>query len=171
MTRPRVRLELPPERPKRKGNPNWVKGVSQNPNGRTPGARNKVTLEVKRALLAGLNIAGSVVPEIPDNPVSALIKQLYPNAEGIDKYMAWLALVKPEVAGRIIEKVIPIALTGKDDGPIQTHHTYTTPEDLVAVLRQRGLPLPETLIDVTPSRGRMIEHVEAQAEAADDDDE
>lgn len=140
----------------RNGNPNWSKGKSANPAGRTPGSRNKITTEVKRAVLSGLGIAGEIVPELPNSPVSDLIKRLYPHAGGIDKYMAWLALVKPDVAGRIIEKIIPIALTGKDDGPLNLNHSYTTPEDLVRALRQRGLPLPEQLIDVTPT-ARVID--------------
>lgn len=141
----------------RTGNPNWKKGVSANPTGRLPGARNKITTETKRAILSGLNIAGEIVPELPNSPVAQLIKRLYPNANGVDKYMAWLALVRPDVAGRIIEKIIPIALTGKDDGPVNLNHSYNTPEDLVRVLKQRGLPLPEPLIDVTPNTSRLLD--------------
>jgi len=70
-------------------------------------------------------------------------------------YLYALAIEKPEIFGRLLERVMPLSLSGKVDvehGPKQ----YETVEELAEALRARGLPMPNRLIDVTPKGERSV---------------
>lgn len=114
--------------------------------GRAKGTPNKVTVLLKEAILTAAEKSGF------DGQ----------GREGAIGYLTWLSRVEPAVFGRLLEKLLPYQLTGKDGGPINLVHE--TKDALIQRMRERGLPLPATLIDVTPTP--MLEHKERDRDAA-----
>jgi hypothetical protein len=112
----------------------FKKGNDGNGGGRPRGSRNKLTLHIKTAVMLGAALAGSRLEEDGDEVT----------------YFAWLARKHPEVYGRIVERIVPFIVTAKVD---ETHtHKYETVGDVLNAFKQRGLPPPPDMIDITPER-------------------
>lgn len=65
-------------------------------------------------------------------------------------YLYALAIERPEIFGRLLERVLPVRVTGQVHHEV-TNRTYETVEALQEAMKARGLP-PPRLIDVTPAR-------------------
>lgn len=126
------RVELLDEKGKfKKGNPGG---------GRKPGSPNKVTAQLKHAIVEAAAMVGF------DGE----------GMQGLHGYLARLAIKEPQVFGRLLEKLLPLQLTGSFQ---HTDRKYETMEDLALALKERGLPPPSRLIDVTPIK-RVAEPVQ-----------
>lgn len=126
----RVRLNKAPEA-KTKERPGFKKGM-QKAGGREKGTPNKVTVLLKEAILTAAHKSGL-------------------DGRGLDGaigYLQWLSRAEPAVFGRLLEKLLPYQLTGKDGGAINI--TLETREALRQRMQERGLPIPPSLIDITP---------------------
>ncbi len=112
----------------------FEKGQSGNPQGRKPGVSNKTTRLLKEALI------------------------LASTAEGIDGcgkgglvgHLRKLSRKNPGAYMRMLEKLIPLQITGKDGSPMQVEHT--TRDQIVERFKERGLPLPPSLLQM-PAHG------------------
>jgi hypothetical protein len=96
--------------------------------GRQKGTPNKTSAEMKHVLLAAMDMCGN-------------------DGEGTDGAIGYLAMIaweNREIFGKLIERLLPFVLTGKDGGPIQ--HEYTNKADIVQRMKERGLPIPESLM-------------------------
>lgn len=108
--------------------------------GRKLGKPNKITTLLKNAILEAAAMVGY-------------------DGEGMHQlhgYLCRLAINEPQVFGRLLEKTLPMQVQGKVE--LTTSRKYETMEDLAEALRERGLPPPNRLIDVTP---RSRERAEA----------
>lgn len=121
----RVRLKKRPDRDEA----GRIKKGFRGP-GRTPGKPNKVTAQLRTAILEAAAMVGY-------------------DGEGkyeLHGYLARLAENEPQVFGRLLERVLPMQIVGT-----VSHTTkYETVEDVQRALRERGLP--PRLIDITPTR-------------------
>jgi len=131
----------------------FKKGVA---NGRKAGTPNKFTLKLKEAILAAAEASGR-------------------NGKGKDGavgYLVWLSRAEPAVFGRMLEKIMPMQLDVRD----KTDRALT-PQEAVARLQERGLPVPPTLLTLAQSVGKaVVERQEEDYEAelngeADDEDD
>lgn len=98
--------------------------------GREKGMPNKVTVLLKEAILTAAEMEG-------DNQKGR---------DGVVGYLRTLARREPAVYGRLLEKLLPYQLTGKDGSPMQMVHT--TKDQLRERFKERGLPMPPSLIDM-----------------------
>lgn len=105
----------------------FVKGQEKK-GGREKGTQNKTTVLLKEAILLAAQAEGS----------DRLGK------DGLVGYLRTLARREPAVYGRLLEKLLPYQLTGKDGSPMQMVHR--TKEQLVERFKERGLPLPQSLL-------------------------
>lgn len=114
-----------------------------NKKGKPKGTQNKITRELKEALILAAEKVG----------------QDGKGKDGAVGYLAWLAKKKPEVFGMLLGKLLPLQLTGQGGGPLAFE--YKDPAAIAEAFKQRGLPLPTGLfksinrelpkvIDVTP---------------------
>jgi hypothetical protein len=129
----RIKLEEPmveePQQKKRgRGNPNLKKGVSLNPAGKPKGAQNKITREMKEAMLRGMAMAGSNGK----------------GKDGVEGYFFHLAWRKPEIFGRLLERLLPFALVGANGGAVQIE--YSNREEVIQRMKERNLPVPKSLM-------------------------
>lgn len=118
------------ERMRLKRDAYFVKG--QGGPGRRPGVQNKMTTQLKTAIITACEMVGR------DKH----------GKDGVEGYLARLAINHPAVMGRLLEKLLPLQLMGAIEHTAP--RTYETLEDLSDELKARGLPLK--LIDVTPTR-------------------
>jgi hypothetical protein len=102
----------------------------ERPGGREKGQPNKVTRLLKDAILMAGEASG----------VDGKGK------DGLIGYLVWLSRREPAVYGRLLEKLLPYQLTGKDGGPVQLE--YKTKAEVIQRMRDRGLPIPPSLTDV-----------------------
>lgn len=118
--------------------------------------RIRITEKVKkpRGFVKGMEKRGGRAPGTP-NKVSVLLKDALikaAEAEGLDRkgkdgligFLRMLSRREPAVYGRLLEKLLPYQLTGKDGGPMQLQHT--TKQQVVERLKERGLPVPQSLM-------------------------
>jgi hypothetical protein len=96
--------------------------------GRQPGSQNKVSVLLKDALIKAAEAEG-------------LDRK---GKDGLIGYLRMLSRREPAVYGRLLEKLLPYQLTGKDGGPMQL--THTTKEQVVERMKERGLPVPQSLM-------------------------
>ena len=92
--------------------------------GREKGQKNRTTVLLKEAIIMaaaaeGLDTKGK---------------------DGLVGYLRRLSRREPAVFGRLMEKLLPYQLTGKDGSPMQV--THTTKEQFIERFKERGLPLP-----------------------------
>lgn len=102
--------------------------------GRQKGSTNKVTALLKDAILQAAELEGS-------------------NQQGKDGLIGYLRVLsrrEPVVFGRLLEKLLPYQLTGKDVAPMQMVHT--TKEQILERFKERGLPIPPSLMTM-PTHG------------------
>lgn len=98
--------------------------------GREKGQPNKITRLLKDAILMAGEASGS------DGR----------GKDGLIGYLQWLSRREPAVYGRLLEKLLPYQLTGKDGGPVQME--YRTKADVIERLKEKGLPVPQSLMEV-----------------------
>lgn len=116
--------------------------------GRPLGKPNKVTAVLKNATMEA----------------AAMVGFDQEGEGGLHGYLAWAAINEPVAFLRLLEKVLPLQITGS----IVSQHTqrYETMDDLREELAARGLPAPRALIDITPTvqRKKEVQHVNEDAE-------
>jgi len=103
--------------------------------GRAKGQQNKISVRIKECLLEALELSGS-------------------NGKGKDGatgYFVWLSRAEPAVFGRMVEKIMPMQLEVKD----KTNEKLT-PDEAIERLKERGLPVPESLMNLSTKVGQAI---------------
>lgn len=120
----RVRLD---DEPKPRKNRKGFEPGHEKKKGRVKGVPNKITFMVKEAILQATALSGED-------------KRGKGGAVG---YLKRIADYKPELFVRLLERLLPYQVTGKDGGPVQM--TYETIEDVKQRMKERGLPVPVTL--------------------------
>lgn len=100
--------------------------------GRKKGTPNKVTVILKDGIMTAMEELG----------------QDLKGKDGVIGFLKRMAIRKPEQFMRLVEKLLPYQLTGKDGGPMQMIHK--TREELVQRMKERGLPVPQSLMDAPP---------------------
>lgn len=99
--------------------------------GRQKGTQNKITRELKEAIITAAEMVG----------------QDGRGKDGLVGYLARIALRNEEVFGRLLVKLLPMQITGDKGGPVQLAVSYSK-EELAEKLRERGLPVPEITYSV-----------------------
>lgn len=84
--------------------------------GRKAGTRNKNTTILKDALLIAAENAGG--------------------KQGVIGYLTEQAKDNPAAFMALLGKIIPLQVTGKDDGPIQMDHTISPAEKIKSMVKQ-----------------------------------
>lgn len=98
--------------------------------GRQKGKPNKTTMLLKEAIIMAAECEG-------------LDRR---GKDGLVGYLRQLSRREPAVFGRLMEKLLPYQLTGKDGSPMQMVHT--TKAELVERFKERGLPMPPSLMEM-----------------------
>lgn len=122
-------------------NGKFAKGNKGGP-GRKLGVPNKINVQLKNAIVEAASMVGF------DGE----------GTMGLHGYLARLALQEPAVFGRLLEKLLPLQLAGNVDHTVRKLETMA---DLAQALKERGLPPPSKLIDVTPVK-RLGEPADAR---------
>lgn len=125
----RLRLEDAIEEAAPKGSHLFAKG-HEKMGGREKGKPNKTTMLLKEAILMAAELEG-------------LDRK---GKGGLVGFLRNLARREPAVYGRLMEKLLPYQLTGKDGSPMQMLHT--TKDQLVERFKERNLPMPPSLMDM-----------------------
>jgi hypothetical protein len=113
----------------------FVKGTPRPPNtGRAKGVRNRTTTMLKDAILTAATLVG----------------QDGKGKDGLVGYLKMLAMRERAVYARLLEKVLPMQLHVEDKTK-----QMLTPEEAVAQLQQRGLPVPQSLLELSSLEGRV----------------
>lgn len=114
------------ETEKRRG---FVKGMEKK-GGREKGTRNKTTVLLKEAIIMAAECEG-------------LDRK---GKDGLVGFLRMLSRREPAVFGRLMEKLLPYQLTGKDGSPMQVVHS--TKQQLLERMKEKGLPLPMSLLEM-----------------------
>lgn len=127
----RLRLEdaIEEAAPKTKREHLFAKG-HEKVGGREKGKPNKTTMLLKEAIIMAAECEG-------------LDRR---GKDGLVGYLRYLSRREPAVFGRLMEKLLPYQLTGKDGSPMQMVHT--TKDQLVERFKERGLPMPPSLMEM-----------------------
>lgn len=114
---------------------NWYKKGRPKPltAGRARGTPNKITTELKRAVLEA----------------AAMVGRDGRGKGGLHGYLMRIAIQQPKVYCRLIEKLLPMQIKFTDDAAAPER--YETVEELRLALAERGLPPPSKIIDITPT--------------------
>jgi hypothetical protein len=127
----------------RKPDGKFEKGIRPNP-GRAKGVRNRTTKLLKEAILEA----------------ATLIGQDGRGKGGLTGYLMMLATKERAVYARLLEKVLPMQVHIED----RTVKVYST-EEAAQKLRERGLPVPPTLLQIASGIGTTFaEDYEAEAD-------
>jgi hypothetical protein len=102
--------------------------------GRTKGTKNKFGVRLKEAILEAAERSGR------DGK----------GKDGAVGYLVWLSRAEPAVFGRMLEKVMPLQIDVKDKTD------RMSPQEAVDRLRERGLPVPDSLNSLAQSVGRAV---------------
>lgn len=125
----RLRLEEAIETVQAKTKTVFKKGREKT-GGRVAGTKNKMPTILKEAIMLAMHEEGSD-GKGTDGVVGALRK-------------AWKTERREFL--KLASKLLPYQLTGKDGSPLQMEHT--TREQLVERFKERGLPMPPSLLDM-----------------------
>jgi hypothetical protein len=125
----RERLDRPADNIKPKP---FTKGVKTG--GRKKGSTNKTSRLLKEALIMAAENVG-------------LDGQ---GKNGLVGFLTRVALKDPQTFMRSMEKLLPMQITGKDGSPMQVQHS--TKDQIVERFKERGLPLPPSLLEM-PAHG------------------
>lgn len=98
--------------------------------GREKGTQNKTTVLLKEAIITAAEYEGSD----------------HKGKEGLIGFLRVLSRREPAVFGRLLEKLLPYQLTGKDGSPMQVVHN--TKQELLDRMKERGMPVPVSLLDM-----------------------
>jgi hypothetical protein len=137
----------------KKARPNaFTKGTPRPPNsGRAKGTRNKRTALLKDAILKAATLVG----------------QDGKGKDGLVGYLKMLAIKERAVYSRLLEKVLPMQVHVADDAV-----TKYTAEEAAQRLRERGLPVPPSLIQLSStSIAYRLTGEEDYASELEDDEE
>jgi hypothetical protein len=116
----------------------FKKGAKRPENaGRKAGTPNKVTALLKDALIHAAEAVGS------DGK----------GTDGLVGYLATSAVKERAAYLRLLEKLLPYQLTGKDGGPMQLEHS--TSDQLKERLKERGIPVVPSLMDA-PAASKAV---------------
>jgi hypothetical protein len=113
-----------------KSEPHRFKPGHEKKGGREKGVKNKTTVLLKEAIIMAAECEG-----LDRN-----------GKEGLVGFLRALSRREPAVFGRLMEKLLPYQLTGKDGSPMQVVHN--TKEQLVERMKERNLPIPPSLLDM-----------------------
>lgn len=102
--------------------------------GRVKGQKNKTTKLLKEAIIE------AAVAEGRDGH----------GRDGLVGFLRTMSRREPVAFMKLMEKLLPYQLTGKDGSPMQMVHT--TKEQVVERFKERGLPLPPSLLEM-PAHG------------------
>jgi hypothetical protein len=102
--------------------------------GRKSGSVNKTTKLLKEALMLAAEAEGR------DGA----------GKDGLVGFLRSMSRREPVAFMRMLEKLLPYQLTGKDGSPMQLVHS--TKEQVVERFKERGLPLPPSLLEM-PAHG------------------
>lgn len=125
----RLRLEDAIEEATPKGGHLFAKG-HEKVGGREKGKPNKTTMLLKEAIILAAECEG-------------LDRK---GKDGLVGFLRNLSRREPAVFGRLMEKLLPYQLTGKDGSPMQVVHS--TKEQLLERMKERGLPVPPSLMEM-----------------------
>lgn len=98
--------------------------------GRAKGTKNKTTVLLKEAIIMAAEHEG-------------LDRH---GKDGLVGFLRMLSRREPAVFGRLMEKLLPYQLTGKDGSPMQVVHS--TKQQLLDRMKERGMPIPTSLMDM-----------------------
>jgi hypothetical protein len=108
----------------------FKKGCKRHPDaGRKKGQQNRTTRILKEAVILAAIQVGS-------------------DGKGKGElvgYLAKCAVKERRAFMHLMERILPYQVTGKNDGPVQVE--YTTPDEVRQRFKERGLPVPTSLID------------------------
>jgi len=156
--RVRIRIEEDPEPTPKKQPHRFQKGQPRPEGaGRQKGVENKVKTLLKDALILAASNVGNAKTSLKHG------------TGGLVGYLERCAIVERVAYMRLLEKLLPYQITGKDGGPMQLQHS--TKEELVLRLKERGLPLPPSLLPAPQAFPTFEEaqFTEIQKDQGDDD--
>lgn len=107
--------------------------------GRPKGSKNKVPVELKRAIMEA----------------TAMVGRDGKGKDGLHGYLMRLAIGHPKVYARLLEKLIPMHIKIDDDNV--KIEKYETVEELQLAMAARGLPSALPMIDVTPNAPSTVQ--------------
>jgi hypothetical protein len=114
----------------------FQKGMPKPPNsGRAKGKRNRTTVMLKEAILTAAELCG----------------QDGKGKDGMVGYLKMLAVKERALFTRLLEKVLPMQLNVED----KTVKMYSA-EEAAQRLRERGLPVPPSLLQLAEGLGRAL---------------
>ena len=145
-TKKRVSARAPKSRKAQKRNTSGLVPFGKGNPGKPKGAKNKFGVKLKEAILEAAERSGR------DGK----------GKDGAVGYLVWLSRAEPAVFGRMLEKVMPLQIDVKD----KTDNRYT-PAEAIERLKERGLPVPQSLTTLAASVGRAV--VERQDEDYEDE--
>jgi hypothetical protein len=151
----RIKVEEPKAKPivrkTTKGEVVFVKGgVKPEGSGRKKGQQNRHTVVLKDCILTAMGMIGR-------------------DGKGKDEaegYLARIALLHPDLFIKLLEKMLPFSLTGGGGGAVQVE--YSTREEIVLRMKERGLPIPQTLL-AAPKRNPKASVIEGEYEEVNDE--
>lgn len=107
--------------------------------GRTKGVKNRTSVLLKEAVILAAEMEG----------------ENQKGRDGLVGYLRVLARREPAIFGRLLEKLLPLQITGKDGAPMQMVHTSR--EQVLERFKERGLPIPQSLLEVPFHRVKDVE--------------
>lgn len=130
----------------------FTKGNAPKPKSRL-GRPNKISRDLKEAIITAAEMAGSNGR----------------GKDGLNGYLYRLAMHRnPKIFGALLGKLLPMQLTG-EGGKSLGEALFGTTADVLKAMKERGLPPPPSLIDVTPTT--VIDVVDAELVEEDDNDD
>lgn len=117
--------------------------------GRKPGSKNRMTRLLKDGIEEALIHHGDWLAE---NMKSKRMQELY-GVGGMVGALTYLQRHEGSSFVALLARLLPMQVTGKIEGSVEhNHRAYETPEEVMQALRDRGLPPPMKMIDITPER-------------------
>jgi hypothetical protein len=114
-------------------------GEKRNPGGRPPGSVNRMTREMREAVLGAAEELGHIPYKHWKQEIS---KQIEPADDGVKQFYKVLAVKELRTFGSILARMMPSKMThsGKVTAAAKGP-TYSTYEEVIEGLREAGLPL------------------------------
>ena len=127
-------------------------GVKPASSGRKKGTPNRTTRVLKELIFTAMDMVGS-------------------DGKGKDEaagYLARVADAQPELFIPLLIKMLPYSLAGAGGGPVQIE--YSSKEDIILRMKERGLPLPDNLLSA-PKRKPPSEVIDVDFEEVEREEE